>query len=105
MTFSWYALTLFLIPIFAPAETREYIGNRMSTAFIFRMSIYLVTSEGRTPISRIVFQPPIPPAGNQERPPDKEKVQPHLLHQAITDMITQVEEIGQVSNMQQLTDA
>ncbi|CAM9302806.1 unnamed protein product [Scytosiphon promiscuus] len=30
-----------------------------------------------------------------ERPPDKEKVQPHLLQQAITDMIAQVEDIGQ----------
>ncbi|CAM9588839.1 unnamed protein product [Ectocarpus sp. 12 AP-2014] len=30
-----------------------------------------------------------------ERPPDKDKVQPHLLQQAINDMITQVEDIGQ----------
>lgn len=41
---------------------------------------------------------------HQERPPDKEKVQPHLLQQAITDMITQVEDIGQVRNMPQLAD-
>lgn len=36
----------------------------------------------------------------QERPPDKDKVQPHLLQQAITDMITQVEDIGQVSSVE-----
>lgn len=38
----------------------------------------------------------------QERPPDKDKVQPHLLQQAITDMITQVEDIGQVSSVDPL---
>lgn len=32
----------------------------------------------------------------QETSPAKDKVQPHLLQQAITDMITQVEDIGQV---------
>lgn len=32
----------------------------------------------------------------QERPPDKDKVQPHLLLRAITDMMAQIEELGQV---------
>lgn len=45
-------------------------------------------------LSLFVLLPP------QERPPQKDKVQPHLLQLAITDMMTQVEELGQVNRTQ-----
>lgn len=70
----------------------------MSHGFLFSLPRNSSTQDGSKSEGSTHFQHVrrLPRNHVQDGAPVKDKVQPHLLQEAITDMITEVEELGQV---------